>query len=51
MVKCNVVSALSREDALECFSVNDAFRLECRSAGFGSETSMSLSKQVPERSV
>ena len=42
MVKCNVVSALSRDDALECFSVKDAFRQDCRSFGFGSGTSMSL---------
>ena len=27
MVKCDVVSAHSREDALECFSVKDALRL------------------------
>ena len=27
MVKCDVVSAHSREDALECFSVQDALRL------------------------
>ena len=42
MVKCNVVSANSRDDASECFSVKDAFRQDCRPVGFGSETSMSL---------
>ena len=41
MVKCNVVSAHSRDDALECFSVKDAFRQDCHSVGFGNETSMS----------
>ena len=42
MVKCNVVSAHSRDDTFECFSVKDAFRQDCRSVGFGSEPSMSL---------
>ena len=42
MVKCNVVSAHSREDTFKCFSVKDAFRQDCRSVGFGSEPSMSL---------
>ena len=42
MVKCDVVSAHPRDDALECFSVEDAFRQDCCSVGFGSETSMSL---------
>ena len=45
MVKCNVVAALSRDDALECFSVKDALRQDCCSVGFGSETSMSLRSQ------
>ena len=57
MVTCNVQSALSRDDALKCFSLKGASRQDescgqhrC-SVGFGSETSMSLSKQVTERSV
>ena len=49
VVKCNVVSAHSRDDAVECFSVKDAFRQEfCYSVSLGNETSMSLLK---ERSV
>ena len=42
MIKCNVVPSHSRDDALECFAVNHSFRQDCRSVGFGSETTMSL---------
>ena len=31
MVKCNMVSALSRDDALGRFSVKDALRQDCHS--------------------
>ena len=61
-VKCNVVSAHPRADALESFSVEDALRQSSDrvrvlrstpengcSVGFGSETSKSPLKQVPDR--